>query len=103
MIEDKLPLNEETEKFKQAVDVFHEIRSDLDWPVETYLLLPLMFYLAKEHMLKIMEGDNINPSTLILASLQNTHLLVDKKDISPTIEEMIFFSQKKRGGIFYYV
>lgn len=95
MIEDKLPLNEETEKFKQAVDVFHEIRSDLDWPVETYLLLPLMFYLAKEHMLKIMEGDNINPSTLILASLQNTHLLVDKKDISPTIEEMIFFSQKK--------
>jgi signal transduction histidine kinase len=94
MMEEKLINNEESKKFSHAVNTFFGGR--FDNPVETYLLLPLMFYLAKEHMLKIMEGENANQDFLILASIQNTHLLVEKKDLSPTIEEMILFSQKSR-------
>ncbi len=65
MMEDKLINNEETKKFKQAVDVFLNIR--YDWPREISLLLPLMFYLAKEKMLKIEVGKTLGyfPHTLI--------------------------------------
>lgn len=95
MMEDKLINNkEEDAKFSHAVNTFFGDR--FDNPVETYLLLPLMFYLAKEHMLKIMEGENANQDFLILASIQNTHLFVEKKDLSPSIEEMVLFSQKSR-------
>lgn len=97
MMEDKLINNEETEKFKHAVYTFFRI--SMDWPTETYLIFPLMFYLAKEKTLKIGDPGREYRYALTLATYQGITLFIDEKAETPTIMDILSYTKiRKRLG-----
>lgn len=97
MMEEKLVNNEESEKFKQAVYTFFRI--SMDWPRETFLIFPLMFYLAKEKTLKIGNSGRECRYALTLATHQGITLFIDEKAETPTIMDILSYTKiRKRLG-----
>jgi type I restriction-modification system DNA methylase subunit len=94
MMEEKLVNNEETEKFKHAVYTFFRI--SMDWPTETYLIFPLMFYLAKEKTLKIGDPGREYRYALTLATHQGITLFIDEKAETPTIMDILSYTKIRK-------
>lgn len=94
MMEEKLVNNEESEKFKQAVYTFFRI--SMDWPRETFLIFPLMFYLAKEKTLKIGDPGRGYRYILTLATHQGITLFIDEKAETPTIMDILSYTKIRK-------
>ena len=94
MMEEKLVNNGETEKFKHAVYSFFRI--SMDWPTETYLIFPLMFYLAKEKTLKIGDPGREYRYALTLATHQGITLFIDEKAETPTIMDILSYTKIRK-------
>ena len=94
MMEEKLVSNEESEKFKQAVYTFFRI--SMDWPRETFLIFPLMFYLAKEKTLKIGDPGRGYRYVLTLATHQGITLFIDEKAETPTIMDILSYTKIRK-------